>query len=217
MRSLALIALLAACTPTASAGDDPRDTGRVKYHMRQRFSDLRTIERMLVAGKLDDARALAYMLVRPIASAPKSRELDLATGALGNARTLAQAIHAEVRIATACAHCHVATQNVPVFPIPPQAPPDHPDIAAQMARHQWAADRLWEGVVGASDEHWQAGLYVIATSPLRAIGDHKDLAVRLQQIARQALDQPASTLDARADTYARLLLTCAGCHAQGEP
>jgi cytochrome c553 len=214
MRSLALVAILAACTPTASGSDDPPETGRVKYHMRQRFSDLRTIERMLVAGKLEDAQALAYMLTRPVASVPQSREVNLATDALVNARTLAQAIHAEVRVATACAHCHLATQNVPVFPTPPQAPPDRPDIAAQMARHQWAVDRLWEGVVGASEEHWRAGLYVIATSSLGAISDRKDLATRLQRIAREALDQPTATLDARADTYAKLLLTCAGCHAQ---
>src|SRR5690606_31053111 len=73
-RACLVLALVAGCTP-ASGNDDPPDTARVKYHMRQRFNDVRTIERMLVAGKLEEARTLAFMLARPLTSVPPRSEL----------------------------------------------------------------------------------------------------------------------------------------------
>lgn len=184
--------------------------------MRQRFDDVRTIERMLVAGQLEEARALAFMLTRPLPGAPQtaaSRDLALAAGALANARTIDEALHAEVRVALACARCHTSMQKLPVFRTPSHAPPDQPTIAAQMARHQWAVDRLWESIIGASDEHWRAGLYVITTAHFPGT-EKPELATRLQQLARAALDMPDTTLDARGARYAELLVTCAGCHAQ---
>lgn len=216
-RACLVLALVAGCTP-ASGNDDPPDTARVKYHMRQRFNDVRTIERMLVAGKLEEARTLAFMLARPLTSVPPRSELRdvvLAAGTLASARTIEEALRADVRVATACARCHTAMQKLPVFRTPSSAPPDRPTLQAQMARHQWAADRLWEGLVGASDEHWRAGLYVIATAH---VPDKKNsmFARRLQELARTALDEPATTLDGRAARYGELLVTCAGCHAESE-
>src|SRR5690606_33945669 len=93
------------------------------------------------------------------------------------------------------------------------APPDQPTIAAQMARHQWAVDRLWESLIGASDEHWRAGLYVMATAHFPGT-DKPELATRLQELARAALDMPDTSLDTRGARYAELLVTCAGCHVQ---
>lgn len=187
--------------------------------MRQRFDDVRTIERMLVAGQLDDARTLAFMLTRPLPGAPQaatSRDLALAAGALANARTIDEALHAEVRVAIACARCHASSNAVPVFRMPSNAPPDQPTVEAQMTRYQWAVDRLWESLLGASDEHWRAGLYVMATAPFPGT-ENPELATRLQQLARAALDMPDTTLDARGARYAELLVTCAGCHALVTP
>ncbi len=183
--------------------------------MRQRIDDVRTIERMLVAGQLEEARALAFMLTRPIVGAPQSassRDLAFAAGALANARTIDEALHAEVRVAIACARCHASSNTMPVFRTPTNAPPDQPTMEAQMARHQWAVDRLWESLIGASDEHWRAGLYVMATGHIPGT-ENPELAKRLQQLARAALDMPDTTLDARGARYAELLVTCAGCHA----
>lgn len=213
--SLALVAILAGCSQ-ASGGNDPTETGRTKYHMRQQFSDLRTIERMLVAGKLEEAKALAFLL-KPfgeVAQTAEAREVTLAVGALRNARTLDDAIYAEVRVGASCAHCHVKAQKLPVFKAPSSAPPDRPAIAAQMARHQWAVDRIWEGLIAASDEHWRAGLYVLATSPLPRSSTHApQLATRLQEQARAALEAGAMSVDGRASAYGAILVTCKNCHA----
>jgi len=214
-RTLALVAIAAGCSSAHGEGVPP-DEGRLRYHMRQRLGDTRTIERLLVDGKLDDARALAYMLTRPAGVADETcegRELALAAGALAGATTLEGALHAHARIAAACARCHTHVQKLPIFPTPSHAPPDRPSVAAQMARHQWAVDRLWEGIVGASPQHWRAGLYALATSRFPATTSPA-LATRMQALARAALDQPVPSLAAYAATYGELLLTCAGCHSQ---
>lgn len=215
-RYLALLAILAGCNQ-ASGSNDPTETGRVRYHMRQHFNDLRTIERMLVAGKLEEAKTLAFMLTQPVNVVPDnadSREVSLAVGGLINARTIDEALYAEARTASACAQCHVKAQKLPVFRTPSQAPADLPTITAQMARHQWAVDRIWEGIVGASDEHWRAGLYVLATSALpQTTPKGPELATRLQQLARAALDSKTTALAERAEAYGEMLVTCAGCHS----
>ena len=70
----------------ASGGNDPPASGRTKYHMRQHFNDLRTIERMLVAGKLDDAKLLAYMIARPSSAMPHGSEAAAVVLAAGGLR-----------------------------------------------------------------------------------------------------------------------------------
>jgi cytochrome c553 len=201
---------------SASTDAGPPANGRLKYHMRRSLNDVQTIERLLVAGKLEEARTLAFMLTRHPPGLPQtaeSRDVVLAAGALVNATTIEQAIYTEVRVASACARCHARVQKLPVFRMPSQAPPDRPQLVAQMARHQWAVDRLWEGLVGASHQHWQAGLYVIATSQFPGT-EKPEHATRLQLLARAALEDRASTLDTRASRYGDLLVTCAGCHAR---
>jgi hypothetical protein len=85
-----------------------------------------------------------------------------------------------------------------------------------MARHRWAADRLWEGLVGGDDAPWQAGLEVLAAAPLRwpELGERKGLARLLQRLAEQARQRGATAGPAeRATTYGEMAVTCAACHA----
>ena len=93
-RCLAALALLVGCSP-ASGEPAPADDGRLRFHMRQHFTDARTIERMLIKDNLEDARALAFMLTRPAGAREQTAEgraLALAAGALVNARTLDEAL-----------------------------------------------------------------------------------------------------------------------------
>jgi mono/diheme cytochrome c family protein len=84
-----------------------------------------------------------------------------------------------------------------------------------MARHRWAADRLWEGVVGADDGPWHAGLAVLAAAPLRwpELGDRKELALSLQRLAADARQRSATdTVADRARGYGEMLVICTTCH-----
>lgn len=224
MRWLAIpLALLCTqCTQPAAGNDDPpgsQERPRARYHMRQHFSDLRTVQQMLVAGKLEEAKAFAFLLTRSspaMRATPEGRDVTLAAGSLASARTLDDAVDHAIRIGGACASCHVRVHKTPLFPVPSRAPRDAPTIAAQMARHEWAVARLWEGYIGASQAHWRAGLYVLATSPLPRMNiASSGIARTLQQRARRALDRgDAPTIAERAADYADLLDACVSCHAE---
>lgn len=228
-------AVLAALCARPAGGDGGEDPPReppapprferaalVRWHMQRHFEDLRTIERLLVAGRLDEAKALAFMLAKPEPDpgmapwAAEAREVVEPARELVSARTIDEALRREPHVAVACAGCHRQTERLPKLSRLPALPPDLPIAAARMARHQWAADRLWEGIIGLSDDRWRAGLEVLAATPLpaAAVPGASALAERLQRIARQALERRTSdTLDANARSYGDLLVTCAGCHA----
>ena len=69
-------------------------------------------------------------------------------------------------MAGACGNCHQGLQAEPRFTwdsLPSQAA----DVAAHLLRHQWVADRMWRGLIGPSDEAWNAGAEVLVEAPLR--------------------------------------------------
>ena len=122
-----------------------------------------------------------------------------------------------MRVAAGCAWCHSRTQKLPVFPEPATAPSDDGTPRTRMARHQWAVDRLWEGMVGASDHHWRLGLNVLATTPLpfSPLTDAPALAAQLQSYAQHAIaTQTTESLEERAREYGEMLVTCAACHLE---
>jgi mono/diheme cytochrome c family protein len=216
----------AAATPTPAVGSNDAPMDRfghdmlVRFHMHENFSLVRAIERLLLRGKLAEARDLA----RAIAIAPdepgmstwskqtirvRDRASELAT-----ATTLDAAFVAESKLAIECAGCHVATGVTPEFATPSQPPPDQATIAARMARHLWAADRLWEGMIGMADDSWRAGLEILAQPPLPAVemGEVRArFARQLQRVAETARKSTSTDKD-RAATYAQLLTQCAACH-----
>jgi hypothetical protein len=206
-----LLVLLAACT-AASGNDTPPGLNLdrpslVRYHMQRHFGDLRDIEHMLLAGRLDDARARAFLLTKTERDrgldmfAAESAAVSRAASALVAAQTIPEACRLEARVAEACASCHV---HVPKLVLPP-ALPRTPEPG--MARHAWAADRLWEGVVLADARRWRTGLDVFAVTS----------TPRIQQLARgaiEALETHQDTITTRATTYGELLVACANCHAR---
>jgi cytochrome c553 len=213
-RALVWLTVLVSTLPARA--DEPRVDGTFRHHMRQELSDLRTIERMLVHGQLDDAKLFAYLLARNTSAQQlgEARTIALAAGALTQARSVEDAVHAESRIVAACTRCHAAARARPAFRMPSGSPPDRPTAAAQMARYVWAIDRLWEGMLGASDEHWRAGLYVIATAPLpKTLAPSPKTALRLQQLARNQLAR-TPTIEQRSALYSEIVIACAGCHAR---
>ena len=176
----------------------------VRYHMQRHFSDLRDIEHMLLAGKLDDARARAFLLTKPERDpglepfADEAAAVARAATALVSAPSIPEACRLEARIVEACASCHVLVPKV----LPQPAMPAMPD--ALMLRHRWAADRLWEGVVRVNDRSWRAGLGVFAVSS----------TPRLQELSKGAIDAFEShhdTIATRANVYGELLVACANC------
>jgi hypothetical protein len=193
-----------------------------RYHMRRHFDDLLIIERVLIAGKLVEGKALAYLLLEPVDDPgmvewrARSDRVMAAVRELTHAGSIDDALRLEVQVARECATCHVQTQHLAQRPAPGVPPIDRHDATSRMARHVWATDRLWESVVGPSDEHWSTGLAVLAATPLpySVAGDARGLATQLQEEARTQLAQRVTTsLDDRITAYGEMLVTCAACHS----
>jgi cytochrome c553 len=228
---VALAAFAVACRP--GMADPPPDREpppakrferdmMVRLHMHESFDLLRAIERLLIRGQLDDAKRFAAA----IAEAPDEPGLGAWTrhamivreraAELARATTVDEACRREAMLAGACASCHDAAGASPEFRAHPPAPPDVSTIDARMVRHRWAADRLWEGIVGGADEPWRAGLEILAATPLdwKTIApDRARFGRDLQRAADQALRRKAATPADRAVAYGDILTTCAGCHA----
>lgn len=226
---LAVLAL--ACVQPAAVGDPQpappsvqfeRDM-IVRFHMHENFDLLRAIEKLVIRGRLEEARGFA----QAIAIAPEepglgawSRHAALVrdrAAALATARSGDDACRRAAQLANACAGCHVESGANAEFRSPGQAPPDRPTIEARMARHLWATDRLWEGIVGGADDAWRAGLDVLATTPLQApelSSEQRAFGRKLQQLAGQArLRQRTETAQDRVRSHGEILMACSGCHA----
>ena len=230
MQKITLAIALAGCSVAAATPPQPGKQFEhdmiVRFHMHENFDLLRAIEKLIVRGKLDDARAFALTIAQapdepglePFAK--RAAEVRERAQALAAAVSIDEAARREARLAQACADCHVDAGVLPEFRDVPPVPPDHPTIAARMTRHLWATDRLWEGMVGDSDEAWRAGLDVLAATPLPFSSVEKDrvlLAQQLQRLADEARHtQATDQLRDRARAYGEILATCAACHASGK-
>ena len=199
-------------------------------HMREHFASIAELQRATARGRLATAKADALWLVdhdepaklaawRPFVTEMRQAALEfMATRDLPSAAAVAS------RLGRTCSRCHEATSAVVTFAWE-TPPPDAPNLPAQMKRHEWAAARLWEGLVGPSDTMWRGGAGVLATTRLdvRAAsgsatpprGDVEALAKYVRELATTATG--IDDQDARAKLYGELLSTCAGCHALVRP
>ncbi len=192
-----------------------------RFHMRMHGDELRDIERALLAGQLEEARARALALIpktdAPDVAARRDLERKVAEAALdlADAPSLDEALRRAPRVATACAACHQAAERPVRWLAVPPLPSGFSTPPARMSRHVWATDRLWEGLIGPSDERWRLGASVLAETPLPFAPrtDAPVLAARVQELARAQLATGASSQGTdRAADYSQLLVACAACH-----
>ena len=178
---------------------------RARTTMRLHEGDLRHIDALLRAGRLSEANTNAFWLTRPhkrklVATWPaETARLREAAQAMIAADTLEQAARASADLAAACGGCHAVAGASSMFERDVRPPRDDGTSTSRVQRHRWAADRIWDGVVGASERQWRAGLEVYAN----------DLAgYRVQQIAIRGL---AANAD-RERVHAELRTACLTCH-----
>jgi cytochrome c553 len=221
-RCVLLVLAIAACS-TARGEDQPSLTRPdvVRERMRRQFNDLRDIQGMLLDGKLEDAKARAFLLERQAddpglaALAAQSQAVTDAATSLGEARTVPEACRRVAAVAGACAGCHAH------FPKPLHVPPEtEPPGAgsappARLQLHATAADRLFEGAVLGDLRRWREGVDALAANAVPVPG-REALSARLQQRAQGALAEVqsgSSSAASRATAYGEMLVTCAECHA----
>ena len=193
----------------------------VRFHMHESYDLYGAIERLLIRGKLDDARDLARSIGRApdeAGMAPFQTQSALVRTramAVADATTLDEATRRTATLAAACAGCHVDTNAVPELRTSPPVPADRHDVPSRMARHLWAIARVHEGMIAGVDEPWRSGLDVLAEAPLPWPSEDRaraQLAQRLHDVAARAKHRVSASSDDRAVSYGELLATCAGCH-----
>ncbi len=240
-----LLAFTAACTSSGEPGDDPAprtasppiaapappraptDATSVRARMLAHFEAVSELQRAIARGQLDDAKAQARWLVdldEPQLAGwkPYVDEMRAAARDVVAAPDVPTAAALAARLGRACSRCHEAQGAVVTFAWEPVLDED-PALQVQMKRHQWAAARLWEGLVGPSDVMWNEGTSVLAAAHLDAAlaaggtprGDVTALVAHVRELATRA--GTVTDPDARGQLYGELLSTCAGCHALVRP
>jgi hypothetical protein len=184
------------------------------------------LQRAIAHGRLADARDLASALAvapMPTELVAYQTELRAAAARVRRAPDVATAGAALGPLGRACGRCHEAARATLAFTFGEPPASGAGDVPSQMHAHQWAAARLWEGLVGPADTAWHEGARVLADAPLEIramfqevpITEVAVLAERLRVQARDALDAP--TDGPRARIYGEIVRTCASCHAIVRP
>lgn len=219
MRAAALLLALAACSDVDAQPTYAEAVQAAQHRMHVRFNALTRAEQAIVTSDLDRVHTEAQQLLaldepevlatwQPFFEAIKDAARPLAEA---KDPIAAGALIAEV--GRRCANCHEATHaKIPLQQL--AAPPADQHLATQMMRHQWAAQRMWEGLIAPSADRWREGARMLAAAPLTitaessALGIADDVA-KVRLLARRAL---APGTD-RPQLYGELLATCAHCHA----
>ncbi len=222
MRPAVLIALAAACgttpptTQTESTESLVQKIVAARQRMHSRYTAVAAMQRAIGIGDLDRARAEAISLEaasepeflpewQPYVEAIRRDAAQVAesTDTMTAAKTMAQ-------LGRSCARCHEATQAKITFPR------ERIPSANEMASHQWASARMWEGIIASADDRWRVGARMLAGARLTPIAESGELGIaddvaRAKLLASRAIH--VGDRDQRANLYGELLATCAHCHA----
>jgi hypothetical protein len=214
-------------TPQVASVPRGASDPQVRDHMTAHFAGAVELQTAIAHGRLADAQDQARWFVAhdmdvPLEWRPYVDEMRDSAMRVVRARDVATAGMQLGRLGRACSSCHEAESASIAFPHVP-LPSDEATLATQMARHEWAAARLWEGLIGPSDQLWQQGARVMATARLdvaksmhaKPNADVAELAERLREQTTQAI----GIMDraSRAQLYGELMDTCASCHSIVRP
>ncbi len=227
MKSRKLCGLLAAsllCVSAGSAAADQRD-GNLSEHMHEHWERITGIQAALIRGDLGAVREPAeYLATHPTpASLPGQWEeyvgsMRAAARAVLEAKDFAAAADATSLMGNACGSCHMDNGIDVRFDIT-DPPGFEMDTTSHMLRHQWAADRMWEGLVGPSEPAWARGIDAMLEAPLtphelKGGGDQpekiRNMAKRVHQLAGNGM--MATGGNEKAEIYGEFLANCANCH-----
>jgi cytochrome c553 len=195
--------------------------------MHRQFSRTVDIQTGVVLGDLERVRDAASWLATREEKGSFPEEVDVFqaeirgyAALMGQDRDLATVATRTGLMAGACGRCHQAVDGGPRFVVGNGPPPGAPGAQA-MIDHLWAADRMWEGLVGPSDNAWQAGARALEGAWSRGGAadpeavptgsmDRQGIPDRMVSLAREALD--ATSQEARGEVYGEILSTCTACH-----
>lgn len=231
MKTLFWLALLVATSQFSLAAETGAENeSDVATHMHEHLDRISIIKSLIIMGNLDGIREPAIWLAdhETMAGLPEHFEpyVDLMreyAREVNNATDLKSAAISVSGMARTCSNCHLVNQVEIEFGYD-QEPAEWADTVSHMQRHQWAVDRLWEGLIGPSDTAWSRGTNMLIDVPLQPdavmnessngadAADFDRIARRIHVLAGQGY--AARTPAARAELYGELLGLCAECHTK---
>lgn len=225
----------AASSPTIESAEAPQPTSTtpseqqtptVQAKMAEHFGSSATMRRALVSGDLRAFRAAAATLSDKELSAnlsdtwkPHLEDMRAAARRARDAKTMGTATRALADVGRACGGCHEKLGG-PKLTV--GAPPAGGSGAKpHMARHAWAAARLWEGLMAPSNESWTKGAEVFTDAPLapEAVAGPQSVPPEVNELAKRAHQSgtrahTAKDATARTKAVADVYGTCVGCHTK---
>jgi hypothetical protein len=194
--------------------------------MRDHFESIRSVKQAVVSGDVNATKRAAAALANHQSAqdlekySEEIESIRLTASRIAEGESLGAMVGDVALLASQCGHCHLITSSITSFEWT-EAPVRNDTGSQRMQRHQWAMERLWEGLVGPSQQSWQAGAAVLAADPVPASmlalrGMPEDVAAAklatLQELAAKA--QSINLLAERTELYGELLVTCSGCHIE---
>lgn len=147
-------------------------------------------------------------------------QLQAAARLTAEAEDLTLAATGVAAMARVCGTCHREQgHSLSVVPVAiATVTPETDRVSERMLRHDWAAERLWEGLVAPSDQAWLAGAAALSHAPVSAPATEGNapagFAGALAELRDLGLRAGAAhSLDERTNVYALTLATCADCHS----
>lgn len=228
LASAALVALACGCGggPKTAKQVSPEQTDVSKVtNMHQHYDDINAIQLAIISGNLVSVRDLAakaragFLGEQPVGWAPFIERSLASMEMLEVTEDLPMAARLAGTMAGTCGDCH-RDQGIEVVDHEAVAPPREDDPFSDfMIQHRWAADRMWEGIIGPSDSAWQAGAQALATTSLTKedVGIRLELTQEIETILLQIREDAAAASSTegakeRQELYGRFLAGCASCH-----
>jgi cytochrome c556 len=212
--------LVSGCTWGLGRGDEDIP------EMHRNLSKTVDIQTSVVQGDLEKAQKAAVWLLNhenqiPFPATAREHEAEMLgyAAVISRATDLSSVAVQTGKLAASCGSCHQAVEAGPQFVVGGRSP-NGDSQEAQMVRHLWAADRMWEGLLGPSEEAWQAGARALAeTEPALAqayrastrSGGSRMFLSEVNNVAKDALE--ATGQEGRAEVYGKMLNTCNRCHS----
>ena len=194
--------------------------------MADHFTSSIAMRDSLIKGDLGAFRSSAATLSDKELSAnlsdtwkPYLEDMRTAAKRARDAKTIDTGAQALADVGRACATCHKKLGGPKLTVGEPPAPGS--GAKPHMARHHWAAARLWDGLMAPSLEAWTKGAEVFMDAPLEpeAVAGPRSVSPEVNELAKRAHAfgqeaHSAKNTTERAKAVADVYATCVGCHAK---
>ncbi len=194
--------------------------------MWQHYQRVGEIHYAVVQGNLEEARATADWFIGresapnlPTGSERFASQMRTYARDIVEANSMEEVATATANMGRTCGQCHQTYGRGPVLRI--GSVEDLGDDMAEMTRHKWASDRMWDGLIGPSDSSWTTGTREWSSSSMLpgevreqndVGGELHGLEAQLHRLGQQAAAE--ETLQGRAAIYGEMMAACAGCHTR---